>query len=254
MYSRFDTEARIAVAQATDLARELGHSQVGPDHLLLGLLANMRGPAYAALADHGLRFDAARDLVATHHTQPQTDDQTDDRSDDRSDAADGAASADTDRLDEDREALRAIGIDLDRVRAAVRENLGADLTDGWGSRSERGRRERRGRGRRHPDQRDRPAPDHGRGRRGPRSRRGDDLRFSPGLRDLLREVRRTTVRDRLEREPAARGASAGMTGQRLALALLESDDPVVHAVLATGTDLDGLRARLETTVTGAPTA
>ncbi len=43
MHSRFDTEARIAVAQATDIARELGHREVGPDHLLLGLLANMRG-------------------------------------------------------------------------------------------------------------------------------------------------------------------------------------------------------------------
>jgi len=45
-----------------------------------------------------------------------------------------------------------------------------------------------------------------------------------------------------------------MTGPRLALALLESDDPVVRAVLATATDIDGLRARLEAAVTPAPAA
>ena len=45
-----------------------------------------------------------------------------------------------------------------------------------------------------------------------------------------------------------------MTGQLLALALLESDDAVVRGVLATATDLDGLRARLETTGTAATTA
>jgi hypothetical protein len=225
MYSRFDTEARIAVAQATDLARELEHSQVGPDHLLLGLLANMRGTAYAALSDHGLRLDTARDLVATHHTDP--DDSCDEDESRR----------DSDRLDEDREALRAIGIDLDRVKAAVRDNLGADLTEGWGSRSERGRREGRGRGRRH-ERHERHGHHHGRGRRGPRSRRGDDLRFSAGLRDLLRDVRRAAMRE-------------GLTGQRLALALLGSDDSVVRAVLATATDLDGLRARLETAVSTA---
>jgi hypothetical protein len=243
MQSRFDTEARIAVAQATDIARELGHSQVGPDHLLLGLLANMRGPAYAALADHGLRLEAARDLVVTHHTEPPAGDET-------ADAADGEPSGDADRLDEDREALRAIGIDLDRVRAAVRDNLGADLTEGWGSRSERGRRERRGRDRRHQDRDHR--GHHGRGRRGPRSRRGDDLWFSPGLRALLRDVRRTAMRDRFDRDAAVRGATAGMTGQRLALALLESDDSVVRAVLATATDLDGLRARLDAAVAPTP--
>jgi hypothetical protein len=242
MYSRFDTEARIAVAQATDLARELGHSQVGPDHLLLGLLANMRGPAYAALADHGLRLDTARDLVVTHHTEPH---------DESSDEPAGVPD-DTDRLEEDREALRAIGIDLDRVRAAVRENLGADLTAGWGSRPDRGRGEGRGRGRRHERHGDHGR--HGRGRRGPRSRRGDDLRFSAALRDLLREVRRAAMRDRLDRDATARGSSAGMTGQRLALALLKSDDSVVRAVLATATDLDGLRSRLRADATAAPSA
>src|SRR6478672_9549327 len=140
MQSRFDTEARIAVAQAADIARELGHSEVGPDHLLLGLLANARGTAYAALTDHGLRLDAAREIVATQHVDPVDEPDTAD--------SDGDADVAPTSYDEDREALRAIGIDLDRVRDAVRTNLGQDLSDGRASRPERGRRGGQGRGRR----------------------------------------------------------------------------------------------------------
>lgn len=231
MYTRFDTESRIAVAQATDLAHELGHREVGPDHLLLGLLANMRGTAYAALTDHGLRLDAARDLVVAHHVDVVEDD-SDTESPDRPDG-----------LQEDREALRAIGIDLDRVREAVRDNLGADLTAGWGSRPERGRRRQRDRGRR--------GHQHGRGRRGPRSERTGGPHFSAALRDVLHDVRRATMRDRLDRldrDADERRGAPGLTGRRLLLALIGSDDPVVSAVLATATDLDGLRARMEAEV------
>jgi Clp amino terminal domain, pathogenicity island component len=231
MHSRFDTEARIAVAQATDLARELGHREVGPDHLLLGLLANMRGTAYAALTDHGLRLDAARDLVATHHVDVEDDADT---ADEHADEPDG--------LVEDREALRAIGIDLDRVREAVRANLGADLTDGWGMRPERGRGRDSRRDRRRSRRR---SPHHGRGRRGPRSRGPEGPRFSAALRGVLRDGRRATLRDRLDHDTDVRHGAPGMTGRRLALALLGSDDPVVGELLATASDLDGLRAALE---------
>src|SRR4051812_14387763 len=114
MHARFDTESRIAVAQAADLAREMGHREVGPGHLLLGLLANPRGAAYAALWDHGLNLDTARDLVAANHVdeEPEPDHTTEP----------GHAPG----YDDDREALEAIGIDLDRVREAVRVNLGED--------------------------------------------------------------------------------------------------------------------------------
>jgi len=251
MHTRFDTEARVAVTQAVDLARELGHREVGPDHLLLGLLANPRGTAYAALWDHGVHLDSARELVVEHHQDPVDDDP----------APDPEASA----YEDDREALRAIGIDLDRVREAVRANLGQDLADGWGDRPERGRRGRggRGRGRRHHDhhergdhhERDRGEHDHGdhdrgergRGRRGPRSRRPDGPRFSRSLRALLRDVRRSVQRDQLD---AAEGggreavrAVPGLTGARLLVALLRSDDQVVQAVLATVDGLDGLRTQ-----------
>src|SRR4051794_17034146 len=183
MNTRFDTESRIAVAQATDIARELGHREVGPGHLLLGLLANPRGAAYAALRDHGLDLDAAREIVATHHVE------ADPEPADSGDAADG----ETRGYDDDREALKAIGIDLDRVREAVRANLGDDLAERWGDRPERGRGERRGRRHRHHEHHGR-----GRGRRGPRSRREDGPRFSRELRALLRDVRRSVLRDRLD--------------------------------------------------------
>ncbi len=147
MQSRLDTEARIAVAQAADIARELGHPEVGPDHLLLGLLANARGTAYSALTDHGLRLETAREIVAAQHVDRL------DRPDLDAEDADPAATS----YDDDREALRAIGIDLDRVRDAVRTNLGQDLTDGWASRPDRDRTDRdarggrRGRRRQHHD-------------------------------------------------------------------------------------------------------
>jgi hypothetical protein len=229
MHSRFDTEARIAVAQATDIARELGHTEVGPDHLLLGLLANARGTAYAALTEHGLRLDAAREIVAAQHVDPVGEPDTDD-----TDA--GPAS-----YDEDREALRAIGIDLDRVRDAVRTNLGQDLSDHWASRPERGRR-----GRRHHAHHD----SEGRGRRGPRSRRGEGPRFSRELRGLLRDVRRSVLIDRFDGDRATRRDVPAMTGARLMVALTRSEDPVVQAALAGATDLEGLRNQAEAAVAG----
>jgi hypothetical protein len=241
MQSRFDTEARIAVAQAADIARELGHSEVGPDHLLLGLLANARGTAYAALTDHGLRLDAAREIVADQHLDPVDEPETADAD------ADADADAASTSYDEDREALRAIGIDLDRVRDAVRSNLGQDLSDGWASRPERGRR--RGRGRRHHRHHDHHHDHEGRGRRGPRSRRAEGPRFSRELRGLLRDVRRSVLRDRLDDDRDSRREVSGMSGARLLVALTRSEDTVVQAVLAGATDLDALRAHAEAAVT-----
>lgn len=241
MHTRFDTEARVAVAQAVDITRELGHQEVGPGHLLLGLLANPRGAAYAALRDHGINLDGAREIVATHHVDAgsETDETTE--------------SGESSGYAEDREALKAIGIDLDRVREAVRANLGDDLADGWADRPERGRRRGRGdrRRRRHHDHSHHHSHE-GRGRRGPRSRRDDSPRFSQALRALLRDVRRSVLRDRLDTEERTDHEAArrvpGMTGARLLVALTRSDDPAVTAVLATSTGVEGLRAQAEAAV------
>ena len=235
MQTRFDTEARIAVTQAADIARELGHREVTSGHLLAGLLANPRGTAYAALHDHGLELDTARALVATHHVDPEPEPDPDHDHDDEDRSA---------GYDEDREALKAIGIDLDRVRDAVRANLGDDLAERWADRPRRDR-ERGRRGHRHGHH------GQGRGRRGPRSRR-DGLRFSRELRALLRDARRAVLRDQLDagdggdRDAVRR--VPGLTGARLLVALTRSDDPAVRAVLATSTGLDGLRAQAEAAV------
>jgi hypothetical protein len=238
MHARFDTESRIAVAQATDIARELGHREVGPGHLLLGLLANPRGTAYTALRDHGLDLATARDLVAQHHVEAEPE------TDEPGEPTDSAEATD---YAEDREALKAIGIDLDRVREAVRANLGADLATGWAARSEPGRsRGDRRRRHRHHHGHDGHGRQEGRGRRGPRSRRYDGPRFSRELRAVLRDVRRATLHDRLEadgRDEARR--VPGMTGARLLVALTRSDDPAARAVLATATGLEGLRTQAE---------
>ena len=253
MQSRFDTEARIAVTQAADIARELGHREVGPDHLLLGLLANPRGTAYTALTDHGLTLDTARDIVAERHVDPV-------------DQTEPGEEPETSAYDDDREALRAIGIDLDRVRDAVKANLGQDLGDGWGDRPERGPRgrgrgrERRG-GRHHHHDRgergERGQGDRGRGRRGPRSRRTFGPAFSRSLKTLLHDVRRSVLRDRLDDDAPERGGRhgvTGMTGARLLVALIRSDDEAVEAVLATAHDLDDLRARAEAATQPSATA
>jgi len=241
MNSRFDTESRIAVAQAADIARELGHREVGPGHLLLGLLANPRGVAYAALWDHGINLDTARDLVAQRHVDP------DPEPEETAEAADSAQAPD---YAEDREALKAIGIDLDQVREAVRANLGADLADGWAARSGRGRSrgDRRRRHRHHHGHEGHEGHERreGRGRRGPRSRRYDGPRFSRALRALLRDVRRASLHDRLEAEGRDEARRVpGMTGARLLVALTRSDDPAARAVLATATGIGGLRAQAE---------
>jgi hypothetical protein len=66
------------------------------------------------------------------------------------------------------------------------------------------------------------------------------------MRAVLREARRSALRDRFEvedREQARR--VPGMTGARLLVALTRSDDPAVQAVLATSTGIEDLRTQAE---------
>ena len=230
MYTRFDHEARIAVFQATDEARSLGHPETGPDHVLLGLLANVRGQTYAVLTRHGLHFDAVREVVIAQHAAA---DQAATAEDSPGAIGDGEPTGTTPDYDEDRAALRAIGIDLDQVREAVRSTFGEDITDRWGQRGDarRGRHHGRRGG--------------GRGRRGPGGGRPGGRRggFSPSLRHALHEVRADSLRE----EPEGRrgGPRDAMTAGLLALAIIRSDDPGVQAALAEVDDLSGLRAELE---------
>jgi len=248
MFDRLNPEVRIALMQAADEVRELGDHRLGPEHLLLGLLTNVRGSAYQLLTEHGLTYQEARKTVVAKHEDRSDEDPADD--------ADDASSS----LDDDREALRAIGIDLDKVRDAVRSAFGDDITDGWGER--RGRRRGRGRGRGGPHNhghRGMPSPEDlgwggpagprdfgpedwadfgprggGRGRRGPHSRRfgGGPARLSPSIRPVWEQVR-TSLRE-----------GSPFTGVTLLEALIDAGDPVVDAVLAGADDLDALRAEV----------
>jgi hypothetical protein len=60
LFSRFTGRARHAVVLAQEQARELKHSYVGTEHLLLGLLRESEGLAAQVLAALGVREDEAR--------------------------------------------------------------------------------------------------------------------------------------------------------------------------------------------------
>ncbi|MFF0707658.1 Clp protease N-terminal domain-containing protein [Gordonia sputi] len=149
MFGRFSRDDKMMLAFATQEAADLGHHQLGNDHLILGMLCNARSPLFGLLGEQGLKLDAARDVVRAYHEENDADEEK---------AAEQSAA---DRYEEDREALKSIGIDLDKVRAAVRDRFGDDLSEGWAERPERGRGPRgggpRGRGRGH-------GHGHGRGR------------------------------------------------------------------------------------------
>jgi hypothetical protein len=73
-FERFTDRARQVLVLAQKEARQLNHSFVGTEHLLLGLLAEGDGVAAQALARLGLTLEDARDRVETivgaHATSP----------------------------------------------------------------------------------------------------------------------------------------------------------------------------------------
>ena len=97
MFERFGQEARRVVIRAQEEARRRRHEQVGAEHLLLALAQEGSGPTPAVLAEAGLTAQ-----VVEAHLRPVP-----------------AAT------DIDADALRSIGVDLDRIVAAVEERFGA---------------------------------------------------------------------------------------------------------------------------------
>ena len=107
MFERFTTSAREVVLSAHQWARELRHSHVGTEHLLLAMLeVDTDGPAGRALRDAGVRVDVIRDEVVRR-----------------------VGPAPAPLGDAEAQALRAIGIDLDEVRARVEEYFGPGALD-----------------------------------------------------------------------------------------------------------------------------
>ena len=285
MFQLRNSELGVAMMQAHEVAAELGHPEIGPDHILLGLTTNLRGSVQPLLAEHGLSYAAARAIVIAQHG--------DDASKPDNESDDGPPTTD---LDDDREALASIGIDLDKVTEAVGETFGEDITRAWGRRRERAERDTR-RGQRdeeHPRRGPGPGmpppppgfggfagfPDfsdfpglqdlgpfggpRGRGRRGPHSRRfGRGPGLSPAtaailhsLRSQAQEARTTGARSTEEedRRPGRGQFQAMFRPERIVLAIMDSPDPATRAMLEAMTGTDGLRAQLQERLAAEPAA
>jgi len=105
MFERFTDRARTLVRVAADEARRREHPAVGPEHLLVALLADEDSLAVRVLRDAGADLAELRD---------------------RSVAAMSVAAGPTVPLGTaDAAALREIGIDLDAVRVAVERVFGS---------------------------------------------------------------------------------------------------------------------------------
>ena len=102
MFERFTEGARGVVSVAAEQAGALGHDSVGTQHLLLGLLSPDTGAGYQVLHDAGLKADRVREVVR------------------RRTPGDGFLT------EEDAEALRSVGIDLDVVLEHLVESFGPD--------------------------------------------------------------------------------------------------------------------------------
>jgi ATP-dependent Clp protease ATP-binding subunit ClpA len=108
MFERFTAGARETVIAAQAEARDLGHTRIGTEHELLGLLVDRDGPVAVALREDGVDARFVRAEIVRRVGPPPAD-----------------PGPLTDPDEEDAAALRAIGIDLDAVRAAIEENFGA---------------------------------------------------------------------------------------------------------------------------------
>jgi ATP-dependent Clp protease ATP-binding subunit ClpA len=103
MFERFTEGARAVLVEAQDLALELGSSHIDVGHVLYGCAEVREESAGRPLRDSGITALSIRRMLPR---------------------ADGQASA---RVDP--EALRAIGIDYDGVRAAAEETFGPGALD-----------------------------------------------------------------------------------------------------------------------------
>lgn len=117
VFERFTRNARAAVVLAQEEAREMCDREVGPQHLLLGILQAAGEDLSAVLTGYGLTAEVMRGRLAETSSGDKS-------------------------FDEDADALSAIGIDLRAVRDSVARTFGSDAFDNALSRSGRRRRPR----------------------------------------------------------------------------------------------------------------
>jgi ATP-dependent Clp protease ATP-binding subunit ClpA len=104
MFERFTDRARQVVKDAQQEARQLGHSYIGTEHLLLAILHLDGGIAHDVLIEAGTGYEGVRRAVS------------------------GLTYRQTDTVD-DAEALESIGIDLNAVKAKLEEAFGPGVLD-----------------------------------------------------------------------------------------------------------------------------
>jgi ATP-dependent Clp protease ATP-binding subunit ClpA len=107
MFERFTHDARQVVVQAQEQARETRGSHIGPEHLLMGLLAVQSGVGYEELSSAGVTLQFVRAESARISGQST-----------------GGLGG------EDAAALKTIGIDLDAVVESVERTFGAGAMSG----------------------------------------------------------------------------------------------------------------------------
>jgi ATP-dependent Clp protease ATP-binding subunit ClpA len=119
VFERFTERARGAVVLAQEEARDLHHHHIDTEHLLLGLLRDRTSVGYEALDRLGVHLDDVRSEVVRV----------------------GRQGSPVTLGEEDAEALRVIGIDLDEVRRRIEATFGAGALESISSaRRRRGRR------------------------------------------------------------------------------------------------------------------
>lgn len=108
VFERFTQDARAVVVSTQELCRGLGADEVAPVHLLLALAQEGSG-VRDTFVEHGLTDDVVRRALGVE-VGPRRDRRPLD--------------------EEDAEALRSLGIDLDAIRRAVEERFGPGALDG----------------------------------------------------------------------------------------------------------------------------
>ena len=65
MNSKFTEKAKAALDASLVLAREMGHTYIGSEHILMGLLSVPESVAYRILSDRGLALGTVRELISS---------------------------------------------------------------------------------------------------------------------------------------------------------------------------------------------
>jgi Clp amino terminal domain, pathogenicity island component len=227
MFERFTGDARTVVIHAQQHARRLGHRYIGCEHMLLALVA-VDAPAGAVLREHGLAPERVEEEIVRR-------------------VGLGAASALF--ADLDRDALAAIGVDLDAVRARIEVSFTPDSLTRAGQAVQRGpgrsrhgglirRWRRRRRAQRglavSPSTHVRPAPATGR-YRAPSALPTGHLPFTPGAKRILER----SLREALTRHDRHIGV------EHIALSLITvNNGPVPPILNALGTSAPTVQAAI----------